>query len=408
MGDVPGPSDEKSGVTELDIFEGTTIDTSLLARTDVILYPSGGGSLDLRNNTGPIRFELITDGEKYWDMKSARLRGTIKIVTAAGGNLGADALVGTCNMPGQSMFEGLRIDVNSQPISTFSQSHNGYKSYIETLLSYGPNAANTHLKLGLFALDTAGEFETMVRHTPSRHYVPQAGQVGAVTAVEENTINKGWEQRRKWFALSKLVEFSQTIHSDFFHTSRYLPPGMNIGLTLERAKDDFVLMYPGDVGRRYKIQIEKLELHISKIEINASLAKTHRTLFGTHSCRYFYTASNIKQFTIPTGYVSFTQPNFLRGVLPNQLVIGMLVDTAYDGSNSSNPYHFQHCNLEEFKLMIEGTPFPAVPYRYNFDWAETHGNTANARVLRDFYDNSPIGTSCCCCCCCCYCCCCCS
>ena len=391
LGDVPGPTDEKSGVTELDIFGGTEIDTSLLSRTDVILYPAGGGSLDIRNNTGPIRFELITDGERYWDMKSVRLWGGIKIVTAAGGNLPAAALVATCNMPGQSMFEGVRIDVNGQPISTFSQSHNGYKAHIETLISYGPNAARTHLKLGLFAQDTAGQMDTMVLHTPSRHYRPAAGDLPLLAGRESNAINKGWERRRQWFAESKLVQFSQTLHSDFFHTERYLPPGINIGLTFERAHDEFVLMYPGLAQNQYKIQIQNLELHITKIEINPSLARAHRKLMPFNNCRYFYTASNIKQFTIPRGMVQHTQPNFLRGILPNQLVIGLVEDLAFNGQNDKNPFNFQHYHMEEFKLIIEGVQFPARPYVMNFDYALTHGNTANARVIRDFYDNCPMG-----------------
>jgi hypothetical protein len=74
-------------------------------------------------------------------------------------------------------------------------------------------------------------------------------------------------------------------------------------------------------------------------------------------------------------------------------VIALLEDQAYNGAPSRNPFFFRNCHLEEFNLMIEGTPFPAVPYKMNFDHGTTHGNTANARVLREFYDNSPIGNA---------------
>jgi hypothetical protein len=72
------------------------------------------------------------------------------------------------------------------------------------------------------------------------------------------------------------------------------------------------------------------------------------------------------------------------------MIIGLLKDTAFNGDPTTNPFNFQHFNIDQFSLYIEGESYPTRPYTFNFNSA-IHGNFANAKIIREFYDNCPIG-----------------
>ena len=132
----------------------------------------------------------------------------------------------------------------------------GYKAQIETLLSYGTAAKETHLKSSLYFKDEAGcEDENK-------------------TASSSET--SGYLMRKALVTESKKFNVVSQLHLDFLNCPKLLPPGCNLKLYLTRQNDEFSIM--AEKGK-YKINIIDLQLSYRKIKISSVTASIHNNKF---------------------------------------------------------------------------------------------------------------------------------
>ena len=73
-----------------------------------------------------------------------------------------------------------------------------------------------------------------------------------------------------------------------------------------------------------------------------------------------------KVFTIPSGAFTVSKENVFLGQLPNRLTIGLVTNTAFNGSFTSHPFNFEHFNLNYICLHVGGRTIPAKPLRPDF------------------------------------------
>ena len=74
----------------------------------------------------------------------------------------------------------------------------------------------------------------------------------------------------------------------------------------------------------------------------------------------------VKSFTVPQGYLSITKEGLFTGQLPTRLVVGLVDNTAFNCSYGSNPYNFQHFNLNKFGVFVDGQQVPLRPITPKF------------------------------------------
>ena len=117
--------------SELDLFSVPPTQTAMEQGSWIEYHPLTGIA-----DGAPIEFDENGTGEDYLDFANSMLYVRAKITQNNGNNLPNDAAVGPSNLFLHSLFAQVDISLNGTLISS-STNTCPYRSFIETLLSYG-------------------------------------------------------------------------------------------------------------------------------------------------------------------------------------------------------------------------------------------------------------------------------
>jgi hypothetical protein len=76
---------------------------------------------------------------------------------------------------------------------------------------------------------------------------------------------------------------------------------------------------------------------------------------------YPVTHTQIKTFTESSGTQQVSIDNAFIGTIPERLLIGLVKNTAFVGSTTTNPFHFHHFDMSYLVLYVNGVQHPAEP-----------------------------------------------
>lgn len=314
--------------SELDLFSVPPTQTSLENATVVEYHP-----ISSLSDGAPIEFEVSSTGEDYLDLNDSQLYVKCKILKADGSAIGATEKVGFVNNALHSLFSQIDVSLNGTLI-TDSTNTNGYRAYLEDLLSYGADAKKSQLTCALFYKDTAGKMD-----------------VSDPTSDDDN-VNDGLVKRSSFTSGGKEVDLLGRLHADIFFQSRLMLNEVNIRIKLSRSKDSFCLM--SSEAEQYKVKIVSAIMKIRKIKVSPSVYLAHAKVLESGMAKYPIKRVICKSFTVPTGYFDFIQEKLFSGQLPTRLIIGCVDNKAYNGDYKLNPFNFQHFNASEISVYIDG------------------------------------------------------
>ena len=121
-------------------------------------------------------------------------------------------------------------------------------------------------------------------------------------------------------------------------------------LWLTRSRDDFCLM-GAMVGR---VQIVQASMFVRKVKLMPSVFLAHAKTLERSPAKYPIRRVVCKSFTIAQNYVDVSHEKLFSGQLPTRIVIGLVDNRAYDGDRQRNPFNFQHFNLNEIAVYLDG------------------------------------------------------
>jgi hypothetical protein len=139
-----------------------------------------------------------------------------------------------------SLFEQCNVNVNNTSITPSSDNYN-YRSYFETLLTYGSDAASSHLTNAYWYLDIGN----VLNCDP--------------TATFTDTTNKGFITRWNLQKQSKVIELVGRLHADICNDSTSIIPGVPVTVRLKRARREFYLM-ANEPDSKVSFQIQEAKL----------------------------------------------------------------------------------------------------------------------------------------------------
>jgi hypothetical protein len=340
----------------LDSFSVPPVDTILKEGKTVYYYP-----VTSITDAGPYEFQIVRDPDHYIHLPMTRLEGELEIKNTDGTAVAAADKATVCNLFTQSIFKQVECELNGTEVCDLSTPTYAYKSFIETHLTYGKSAKETHLYCSLYEKDTPGKEDTISDDT--------------------NLGGKARKDRTK----NKKIQFSNIIHSDFFQCHKYLIPNTDIKLKFIRNSDSFSLI--AESGKSYKIVVNKLRLLVRKIKIDPAYQQTLEATLATTPALYNLTQSKIKTFNIHTGTTSIDIPNIIQGNLPRSVHIGFVTNDAFNGIITANPFKFGNQGINHFNLKING--IPVCPTIFQPDFSTDKGAGA-IREYRWFMDNCGI------------------
>ena len=327
--------------SELDLFTVPPTQTSIQEASWVEYQPIS--SIQTR---APIEFDVTGTGEDYIDCANILLYVRAKIAKANGDPLTADSTAAPVNQLLHSMFAQVDISLNGTLISSSTNTY-AYRAILETLLSYGEDAKKSQLTCELFYKDDAGRMDSTLTE-----------------ATGGNEPNKGLQTRRTFVAESREFDMIGRIHGDIFFQERYMLNGVGMKLKLVRSKDAFCLM--GATGA--KLQITHASLFVRKVKLSPSVFLAHAKALENSTAKYPIKRAVCKAFAIPQNYRDVTYEKLVSGQLPTRLVVGLVDNTAFNGSRDHNPFNFQHYSLSEISVYLDGQQQHTLkPIQPNFE-----------------------------------------
>jgi hypothetical protein len=315
-----------------------------------------------RSNEGPFEFKIEPQGSRYVNLAGTELFMQLRVVQGDGTPFAADAQIAFINLPGNSIFKSIDIEIGGQPYGELGNNYSNYKAYFETVLSYSQNSATGHLAASQFFMDTARQFDSV------------------------NPVNNiGYASRRVACQGSRPFQVQGPVHCDILQSDRYLPPGVSLTIKFNRATDAFTLICDGAAAAlRPRIIIQDIKLYMRHVTVAGSIMADHLRLFEKGSAIFPINRTQLKTVAYPLGLTNLHVPNLFTGTLPKTILITLIPSASFNGTYQTNPYHFQHFGLTFATLMINDRQVPSDPYRPDF------AERLFTREYREFFNNIGI------------------
>ena len=336
--------------SELDIFAVPSTQTSVEQTAYKKYHP-----VSTVIGQSPIEFHVPATDEDYLDLQQSFLYLKVRIQNGLGANLTAptggddpadNTYVFPINYFVNTQFKNVDVYLSGTQVSPNDNMY-PYRSYLETLLTYGQDAKKGPLQAGLFYPDL---------NEPNLH---------SKTVADGNCANPGARIRYERTVYSRCVEMVGKIHNPLFNQPKLLLNKTDLRIKFNRVDPKFCLMaFSADAS--YSIAIDDAVLYICHKTIAPSVRESHALGLLQSNAKYPVRTSDLKFFTKPQGNADLSEPNLYTGVHPRRVVIGLVRSAGFNGSNHYNPFDFATHELRSIQLRRNGTPLPFEEIEVDF------------------------------------------
>lgn len=335
------------------------------------------------SSKGPFTFDIPADPDKFTDAESIRLHGAMRLMKNTRGilsNLPANENVSTVNNIFNSLWSSVSTQLNGTEITDPSGKWYSYKAYFENHLSYSSSCKSNILSSKGYYKDTPEKFDDVGT-------LAQAAGGGnlAVLAVDSN--NCGYEKRRTLFDSSKWVYFCINIHADITTLRKFIPPNVKITMELQRNSDEFCLLSPNG-GDNYAIQLKDLRIRLNRYLPSERVRNFYENkIKGGSNPMLPIDRSLLKTYTVQAGTTDLSHYNIISGrQLPEQVIIGIVDESAYRGEIRKNPFNFKDFTLKEASLVVNGVHEPSELFKVD----RVSGDIVD--LYSSFLENTGVST----------------
>ena len=154
-------------------------------------------------------------------------------------------------------------------------------------------------------------------------------------------------------------------HSDLFNQGKLILNGVNFMVKLHRHKLEFCLL-SGDTASAYKPIMDAI-FYVKKIELTPSVFSAINTVLNDKNAQYAITRTTPKVLTVPRGQQIQHIDNAFLGEIPKSIAICMMDNDSCNGHYKKDPFNFQHYNLTQIGMSVNGEEVPFKPLKLNFD-----------------------------------------
>ena len=229
-----------------------------------------------------------------------------KLVSGSGNNVDVSDHKGVNNNLLHSLYSHCTVVLNGTAITQSSDQSN-YRSYLETLLTYGTDAATTHLTNAYWYRDTGD-------------MLPCDPTSATVTALTNRGLITRWDKLRN----SKGLQPFGRLHSDLFNVSLVLLPGVNIQIRLTKTRPSFYMMSK-ETDTKSTSKYLDAKLLVKRVKTDPVTPLVHVTTLNTWALAgYNMTRLEHKKFTFSAGSKSLSIDNAVLGPVPKRLLFTMV------------------------------------------------------------------------------------
>ena len=314
------------GKSELSIFDPLPIQSVVLNAVWEDLFPLHS----VVDNDSPIEYRIFGNDNTMLDLNDTMLVVKGNITRGNGTALVNADTVCPINYQLHSMFSDVQVRINDVKIEGGHFLH-PYKAYISGLLQSSEEHQKCQMRAAGFVKDTAGKFDTLAENNGAA----ARKQLGVYT-------------------------LAGPILSDFLQQGRYLMANTNVSIKLFRAKPTFFLQNTGGEFD-YKYNMISCVLYVRRCIVNPSVLTGHLKGLQHRPAQYPIQHTEMQTLTVSQGIQSVVKDNLFNGKTAKLVIIGLVLNTSFNGTYASNPFHFHHFNLSEIVLYKNGESCPFRP-----------------------------------------------
>ena len=217
--------------------------------------------------------------------------------------------------------------------------------------------------------------------------------------------------------LSKEITVYDRIHNDFMMScTQLLPNKMQLGITLTKSKDSFVLgveeapmtdndgvaiterMAPED----YRLEIREVSLFVRRVQLNPAAMREVAPGLAKGG-KLLYQRLQTVAYPCPKDSRSWNWHNCFNNIIPGRVFMAIVSQEAYFGNYKRVSNYLESANVAVVRFCADGREIMAEPYRCDFhynqdgsvDQVNTDAKTAYAglcRAIRSFgQDRQHVG-----------------
>ncbi|XP_061170293.1 uncharacterized protein F54H12.2-like [Saccostrea echinata] len=290
----------------------------------------------------PIEIVVSGSGAEYIDLKRRKLYVKARILKADGNALAANEKTGIINLPLQSMFSQMDVYLNNKLVS-FNTNNYPWKAYLKTVLFSGE--------------------EELSSQKQSELYFKDEGNLADPNAY--NGRNSGLVLRYGYTQQSRVFELEGNLMEDIFDIDKYLINGVDIYIKLFRSSAPFLIMSDATTPA-YKLELLDVVYKVAKVRVDPGVLLNHSTQLESTPVKYIISRNELKMNTIPKGSTEFYWDNIFPQAVPYRIVIGLIDQKAVNGDYTANPFNFEHFNVSDVGVYVNGESVPGRPLKTDF------------------------------------------
>lgn len=173
------------------------------------------------------------------------------------------------------------------------------------------------------------------------------------------------------------IQLMGALNVDFFQTqAKYLLPGVNVRILLNRSKNEFCVNVSGGTLKP-QVHITDATLFVRRVRCAPAVLIGHELGLNSKNAIYPYQKTETNTFTISEGSQSHIQENIFRGSMPKFVIVSMVKGSGYAGSYKEDPFTFSHFDVTFMGLFRDGQ---SLPYRTGYT-----PNFAGKKYVRDYF-----------------------
>jgi hypothetical protein len=312
------------GKTELCVFDGAPAQTMVESATFADIHPTA----IIDGKSANIEFSINASETEYLDLNDTMIYLKLTVKSRTGADILPEANTTPVNHFLNALFSDATLSLNDTVIEGGDRLYS-YKATIENIFNFSKDTKRIQL-------DPAGY-------------------------SDDDDIRKAWIVGSREFELAGALRF------DFFNQPKYLIPGVNVRIQLQRNKPAFALLVTNNTTP--VIEINKAVLYVRRVRVNTALALGHQMGLLKQNAIYPITKTKVITYTLAKGSMSYFKDNIFSSLrLPKFVVVGFVKALAFAGDYRSNPFNFEHFNVNSVGLLCDGQ---AIPFRdiYEPDFA---------------------------------------
>ena len=292
------------------------------------------------------------------------------------------------NLMCQALWKDIDIQLNEQKVTNNANLSYAHKAYLETILTYGEEALNTHMKSEMWMPDDSNEIADICK---AEYQKTPENQRDRPSDRDYHLTMGFYNKCYAYTARNQTFSWSMMMHTELNSIHTFLPDSIRYEFNLTRHEPQFFLRTPLGVdlkGGRYDVEIQDLSISgefmiPSKPVLDqlSSFMNKHDPVLRTNRTEILTT-----QIGKDLSYYEF-RSIFPGNVLPDQIFVCLVNQAALQGDLTRDPFYFHHFGAQSVQMTVNNNNLPVNPYQ--IDW----GNNDYARVYRALFENTAIKTN---------------